>query len=83
MPRCNMIHGQLARLGRFGCAVVALTCIGFSGCTPFRPSDLDVSHADDFFTPVGEFRHARDHRITPHAVTNKGMQIDRNLGAYE
>ncbi|NQU19841.1 MAG: hypothetical protein HQ567_01055 [Candidatus Nealsonbacteria bacterium] len=83
MPHCNMIHGQLARLGRLGCAVVALTCVGFSGCAPFRASDLDVSHSDDFLSPAGEFRQGRDREITLHAVTNKGMQIGRNLGATD
>ena len=83
MPRCNMIFGQLARLGRFGCAVVALTCVGFSGCTPFRASDMDVSRTDDFFSPVGEFRQPRDRQVSLHAVTNKGMQIGRNLGATD
>ena len=83
MPRNNTILGQLARLGRLGCAVVALTCIGLSGCTPFRASNLDASHADDFFSPVGEFRSVRDRQTTPFAVTNKGMQIDRSLGGYD
>ncbi len=79
MPRNNTILGQLARLGRLGCAVVALTCLGLSGCMAFRVPDLDAPSADDFFTPAGEFPPVRDRQTTPFAVTNKGMQISSNL----
>ncbi len=60
-----------------------LLCLAVSGCSAWQ-QDYDFSGLDDFRgVPAsewkGEFRPV-DYDNSPHAVTNKGMEIERSLG---
>ena len=74
-------------MGGIGCCCIiaaAIACLGLSGCTTLDHSNLDFSQVDNFDRDPPprwsqEFR-LRDSGPLPHAVTNKGMQIERSLG---
>jgi hypothetical protein len=84
MLRPNASIGRPARLG-CGCLAAALVaCLGLSGCSTLGRSNYDFSHVEGLSdsSQTGLSREFRppDNQLLPHAVTNKGMQIERSLG---
>ncbi len=76
--------GTLRRVRRWCYGALAIACLGFSGCSAWHRPDYDFSKVDEFRgVPAsdwsGEFRPLNDDS-SPHAVTNKGMEIERSLG---
>ncbi len=76
--------GRPARLGGACLPVALVACLGLSGCCTLGQPDLDFSRVEDQREEpecswAGEFRRP-DSGLLPHAVTNRGMQIERNLG---
>lgn len=72
-----------SRLG--GALLLAAACGLLSGCATLRRPDYDFSAVEDASGPAptwsGELRPA-DRSTRPFAVTNQGMQIERDLGVY-
>jgi hypothetical protein len=65
-------------LGRCLVAAVAVVCLGVVGCANV---DLrgDRFQENDLSNYCGRYRES-DPSTDPYTVTNKGMQIERNLG---
>ena len=72
------------RPGGCCCAAAVVVCLGLLGCTTVGHSDLDFSRLEGFQSEPecswGRNLRPDDGRSMPHAVTNKGMQIERSLG---
>lgn len=84
MFRCISSSRRPARLGGRCIGAVAVACVSLAGCSTLNCSDLDFSRAEGL-SPAPpphwsqDFR-PPDNQMLPHAVTNKGMQIERSLG---
>ena len=84
MFRAASVFCKTLSLRRWCCRLAAIACLGISGCSAWHGPDYDFSAVDGFRgVPAtewsGEFR-PRDYDNSPHAVTNKGMEIERSLG---
>jgi len=70
-------------LGRSGIALAMAVLLGVSGCTAVPNSDLTGLESWDYESrlsdSMSELRSQQDQRA-PFAVTNRGMQIEKNLG---
>ena len=84
MSRSISSSGRPARLACWCIAAVTAACLGLSGCTTLGYSDYDFSQVEGFGDdmPAHWSRDFRppENQVAPHAVTNKGMQIERSLG---
>ena len=75
------------RMSGLGCCCIiaaVIACLGLSGCTTLDHANMDFSQVENFDRDPPpnwsqEFR-PTDSEPVPHAVTNKGMQIERSLG---
>lgn len=84
MFRSNSSSGRALSLGVWGCLGTVAVCVGLSGCTSLGYSDYDFCGIDGFDPdpPPHWSRGLRppDGQTLPHALTNKGMQIERSFG---
>ena len=73
------------RPGGWGCVAVFAACLGLSGCRTLSYSDFDFSHVEGFPAAAevdgASGLSSQRTRSLPHALTNEGMEIERNLGA--
>ena len=76
--------GGPRHLGRCCITAAAIVCLGLSGCTTFDNPDMDFSQVEGFGGDApphwSQGLRQPDSQLLPHAVTNKGMQIERSLG---
>jgi outer membrane lipoprotein SlyB len=84
MLRCLSSSRRSAWLGCLWMAVAAVACLGLSGCATPSYSELDFSHVDSFRgePEYGGIHGLRpvDPQLTPHAVSNRALQIEQSLG---
>ncbi len=78
MLRSKLVFRTMIRLGRWCGVAAAVACLGLSGCRNF---DLrgDDFYEDATFSQMQRYR-PPDRQTLPHAVTNRGIEIARNLG---
>ena len=77
--------GWICRLGRRLCCVAAVvTSLGLSGCCGLGNSGYDFSGADGLRNaPPADWSRELPPvhgRSVPHAITNQGMEIEKNFG---
>jgi len=82
---CSVLSiGRPARLRCWCLSAALVACLGLSGCSTLDYSDYDFSQVEGSRNAPesGGSREFRppDNQLLPHAVTNKGMQIERSLG---
>ena len=82
---CSVLSiGRPARLRCWCLSAALVACLGLSGCSTLDYSDYDFSQVEGLrdAPESGRSRDFRppDNQLLPHAVTNKGMQIERSLG---
>ena len=78
MYRSIFRPSRILRAGRRRIAVAVTGCMVLSGC-----ANLDFRGEEFQYDPtfeLGSQSRGDDNRTTPVAVTNKSMQIERNLG---
>jgi hypothetical protein len=81
MLRCLSSFRRSAWLG---CLWMAVACLGLSGCATPSYSELDFSHAgssrgEPEYSGIHGLRPV-DPQLTPHAVSNRALQIEQSLG---
>ncbi len=84
MFRSTTLSDRLSRPGHWCSGIALMVCLGLAGCCSFGRSDLDFSGMQGFNPQPPphwtEQLRRQDSQTLPHAVTNKGMQIERSLG---
>ena len=78
MSRHILQFGRVSTVGRWCSAAAVVACLCISGCTHFDLYGERFQYDPAFELGTG-FR-AGDAEVQPVAVTNKSIQIERNLG---
>ena len=78
MFRSTSDSGRVLWLCRWCCAAVMAACLGLSGCANLDLRGERFQH-DPMLEWAGTVR-PRDQQTRPFAVTNKGLQIERDFG---
>lgn len=80
MLRSKLVSRTMIRIGRWCGVAAAVACLGLSGCRNF---DLrgDGFYEDATFSQMQRYR-PPDRQTLPHAVTNRGMDIEGDFGIH-
>ena len=82
MFRSICSSNRISWAGRWGCLAVCVACLGLSGCRSLDSYDFSHTEGIPEATEAAGASAISPPRVRslPHALTNEGMEIERDFG---